>query len=476
MDLNYGIRICGTMKNLKDDKMIIGIINNSLGNIGSVSSAFKFYKNDVKLIQYPKELDEVDVIVLAGVGNFERGMITLKELDLLDKLNEEVLINKKPILGICLGMQLFTDISYENGKNKGFGWVEGEVIKIENIDVKVPHIGWEEIKPFDIPLFNNMHYNYFYFMHSYHFIPKDKDLIIATTNYGGLEMVAALRKENIIGVQFHPEKSQGDGLRFFKKLHRGDKMYPRRIIPVFLLKGGRLVKGTNFKNFTDVGDPLSQAMIYDAQGADEIIVLDITASNEGRLIDTRIINNLIKNCRLPIGAGGGIKKLKDAVKCFNAGADKIVVNTSAALNPDLVKELADEFGSQSVVVSLDVMKNSSNNYSVYTNSGKTQTDAELKHLIKELIECGAGELMVTSIDKEGTLSGFDYDLYKDIEKLVSIPLISSGGSGCYDDMVKLFRETSSDACGIGKMLFLRDYDIVRIKSYLKGRKIHLRDA
>lgn len=253
-------------------------------------------------------------------------------------------------------------------------------------------------------------------------------------------------------------------------------MYPRRIIPIFLLKGERLVKGTNFKDFTDVGDPLSQAMIYDAQGADEIVIVDIDASNEGKLIDTKIINDMIKNCRLPIGAGGGIRKLKDAEKCFNAGADKIVINTHAVLKPDLVKELADEFGSQSIVVSVDVLKNKSNSYTVCTHSGDNETDIDLNDLITELIECGAGELMITSIKKEGTLSGFDYELYKDIGKLITVPLIASGGSGCYDDMVKLFSETNSDACGIGKMLFLRDYDIVRIKSYLKGRKIHVREA
>lgn len=217
MGLNYGIKICGIKKNHRIcDNMIIGIINNGLGNIGSVASAFKFYKNDVKLIKTPEELDEVDIIVLAGVGNFKRGMNRLKELNLLKKLNEEVLIKKKPILGICLGMQLFADISYENGENKGFGWIKGEVVKIENSNVKVPHIGWEEVNTLDNDIFKDMRYNHFYFMHSYHFVPKDKDVIIATTDYGGLEMVAALRKENIIGVQFHPEKSQGDGLRFLK--------------------------------------------------------------------------------------------------------------------------------------------------------------------------------------------------------------------------------------------------------------------
>ncbi len=253
-------------------------------------------------------------------------------------------------------------------------------------------------------------------------------------------------------------------------------MLYKRIIPLFLLKGRRLVKGTQFKDFVDVGDPLSQAMIHDAQGAEEIAVVDIGASDEGRLIDAQIINAMINNCRLPIAAGGGIKTLEDARKCFAAGADKIIVNTHAVSTPFFIKELADEFGSQSVLVSIDVRKNEAGNYQVYVHSGKQKIDIDLKILIRKVIDSGAGELMITSIDKEGTLSGFDYDLYKTLRNLVSVPLISSGGAGCYDDMVNLFKESDCDAVAIGKMLFLRDYDIVRIKSYLKGKKIFVREA
>lgn len=200
-------------------------------------------------------------------------------------------------------------------------------------------------------------------------------------------------------------------------------MLYKRIIPFFLLKGNRLVKGTKFNHdFADVGDPLSQAMIYDAQGAEEVMVVDIEATDEGRVISPKIINLMINKCRLPIGAGGGIKKLEDARKCFQAGADKVVVNTSAVLSPHFVKELADEFGSQSVLVSIDLRKNKNGNYDVYVHSGKQKVDVNLEDLIKKVIDCGAGELMLTSIEREGTLSGFDYDLYKMARRLVSIPL------------------------------------------------------
>lgn len=253
-------------------------------------------------------------------------------------------------------------------------------------------------------------------------------------------------------------------------------MIPRRIIPVFLLSRGRLVKGTQFRDHIDVGDPISQAMIYDAQGADELIILDIDATAESRHIPLEIIESMINQCRLPIAAGGGIRSVQDATRCFEAGADKIVLNTHAVLNPSLVEELADEFGSQSVVVSIDVKKNKEGVYDIYTHSGRQMNPTGLTAFIEKIVNFGAGEIIVTSIDAEGTLKGYDNLLYQTLRRDVPVSFIASGGAGCYDDIVKLFRETDCDACALGKMLFLRDYDIVRIKSYLTGRKVYVRDA
>jgi cyclase len=253
-------------------------------------------------------------------------------------------------------------------------------------------------------------------------------------------------------------------------------MTSNRIIPLFLLSGTRLIKGTRFNDFIDVGDPVSQAMIYDAQGADEIILVDINASAEHRIIDTRLIERLIEKCRLPITIGGGIRSVEDAVKCFAAGADKIVINTHAVDTPGLIEELADEFGSQSVVVSIDVKKWGNGKYSIYILSGKIHVSQSLDTYLGKVIESGAGEVLITSIDHEGTLAGFDLPLYKHLHRNLPVSLIGSGGAGRYDDIVALFRETSCDACTLGKMLFLRDYDIVRIKAYLTEKGISIRDA
>ena len=178
-------------------------------------------------------------------------------------------------------------------------------------------------------------------------------------------------------------------------------MISKRLIPIFLLKGKRLVKGTNFSDFIDVGDPISQGMIYDAQGAEEIMIVDINASSDDRLIDTSIVNSMITKCRLPISVGGGIKNLEDARKCFAAGGDKIVLNSYAIPNPSLIRELSNEFGSQSVLVSIDVKKNEWEEYDIYIYSGTKKMEHSLEKVIDIIIKNGAGEIILTSIDQEG---------------------------------------------------------------------------
>ncbi len=253
-------------------------------------------------------------------------------------------------------------------------------------------------------------------------------------------------------------------------------MLTKRLIPHFLLYKSRLVKGTNFKNFVDVGDPLSQSLIYDAQGAEELIMVDIMASGENRVVDILLIFALAARCRLPITIGGGIHTINDARRCFLSGADKIVLNTAAVTNPDLISKFVDKFGSANVVVSIDVRRIKKDHYEVYIFSGTRKITTDIIKLIKQIQYLGAGELIVTSITQEGTLSGFDCELYKKIRPYVTIPLIASGGASCYDDLVHIFQDRDCDAAALGKMLFLRDYDIVRIKSYLKGKKILVREA
>jgi len=198
--------------------MTIGIVNYGRSNIGSVRSALRFYNLDTCDINQASELKKADIIVLAGVGNFAAAHSNLTTLGFWAALDRAVMEEKKPILGICLGMQMFFEKSYENGEHAGFGWIDGEVQKIDAPLLKIPHIGWDSVVPAksDDALFARIKYNHYYFMHSYHCVPKNAGEIAATTNYSGFRFVSAVRKDNIVGVQFHPEKSQIDGLRLLK--------------------------------------------------------------------------------------------------------------------------------------------------------------------------------------------------------------------------------------------------------------------
>jgi glutamine amidotransferase len=201
--------------------MKIGIMNISLGNVGSVASAFRFYGHDAALVGDPAGIAGLDLIVLAGVGNFQFAARRVCETGFADALNEAVLVRKRLVLGSCLGMHLFADEGREDGDNPGLGWIPGEVVRIERpagSSLRVPHMGWNVVTPRNTDLFRRIRGGEMYFMHSYRFLPQDRSVITAVTDYGGVEIVSAVRKDNIVGVQFHPEKSQGHGLRFLRNL------------------------------------------------------------------------------------------------------------------------------------------------------------------------------------------------------------------------------------------------------------------
>lgn len=253
-------------------------------------------------------------------------------------------------------------------------------------------------------------------------------------------------------------------------------MISKRIIPQFLLRGKRLVKGSRFSGpFIDVGDPLSQALINDAQGAEELALVDIDATREGRCIPPEVITSIINRCRLPLAVGGGVATLQDARRCFLAGADKIIVNTHAFRDIGFISALASEFGAQSVVVSMDV-KMIDGKRRVVSESGTKVAEGGVFDWLDRFVEAGAGEIILTSVDHEGMLQGVDVGFYAEAASRLSVPLIAGGGFGAYDHIVDLFQKTQATGCALGKMLVLRDFDIIRIKAYLRQAGVPVRDA
>ena len=217
MERCYGIRTYGIGREMldKNGKREIGIVECGTGNIGSVCNAFRFYGYRVNICNTKTDIRNVDIIVMAGVGSFKNAVRRLKKRELWDQLKTDIMIKKKPALGICLGMQLFSSFGHEDGREEGLNFIKGATVKMEWAKT-LPHIGWNRISGKDKRLFRKIRYPYFYFMHSYHFLPEDSGCVIAHAEYEGGKIISVIRKDNIVGVQFHPEKSQGDGLRFIR--------------------------------------------------------------------------------------------------------------------------------------------------------------------------------------------------------------------------------------------------------------------
>ncbi len=250
---------------------------------------------------------------------------------------------------------------------------------------------------------------------------------------------------------------------------------PKRLIAKMSLMGNRLAKGTRFTDFVDVGDPVSQTKIMDAQGIDEIVIVDANAERGTRTIAPDLVARMAKVCHVPLTAGGGVASVADARALLAAGADKVIVTDAAFANERLVAELVDALGADAVCVALDVRKEE-NTYVPYAQNSTKRIDGDLFTWAERFTQAGARQMIVTSIDRDGTLSGFDFELYAACRDRVEADVVAAGGAGSYDDIVALFASSACVGCCIGKMLSLRDYDIVRIKAYLHGKGVSVRDA
>jgi len=250
-------------------------------------------------------------------------------------------------------------------------------------------------------------------------------------------------------------------------------MITKRIIPCLDIKDGRTVKGINFENIKDAGDPVELAIEYAKQGADELVFLDITATNEKRKTLSELVTRIAKHINIPFTVGGGISSVEDVSILLNSGADKISVNTSAVKNPQLIKELANQFGSQCVVLAIDT-KFENNNWYVYLNGGRVKTDLKTIDWAKQAVTLGAGEILLTSMNNDGTKDGFALDITKQISEAVNVPVIASGGAGSMEHFKDVFKNGKADAALAASVFHYKEIGIPQLKAYLKENNIEIR--
>lgn len=251
-------------------------------------------------------------------------------------------------------------------------------------------------------------------------------------------------------------------------------MLAKRIIPCLDVHDGRVVKGTNFIHLRDAGDPVELASLYDQEGADELVFLDISASSDGRETIVDVVRRTAEKVFIPFTIGGGIRTIEDIRRMLRAGADKVSLNTAAVQNPQLIKEGAHAFGSQCIVVAIDARKVGEGRWEVYTHGGRTPTGIDVLEWARKVEELGAGEILLTSMDRDGTKEGYDNELNRTVSRAVSIPLIASGGVGTLTHMAEGLTEGEADAVLAASIFHYREYSIKETKDYLASKGIPVR--
>jgi cyclase len=251
-------------------------------------------------------------------------------------------------------------------------------------------------------------------------------------------------------------------------------MLAKRIIPCLDIKDGRTVKGTNFIDLRDAGDPVELAANYAKQGADELVFLDITATIERRKTLAELVKRIAHTINIPFTVGGGIKTVEDVSVLLQSGADKISINTAAFKNPQLINDIANEAGSQCVVLAIDTKKEEDGEWYVYLNGGRTKTDAKCFDWAKQAVDLGAGEILLTSMNHDGTKAGFALDITQKLSDKLPIPVIASGGGGKMEHFTDVFLNAHADAALAASIFHFKEIEIPVLKSYLNERKIPVR--
>jgi len=475
----------------------IAIINYGAGNLGSVCKAFDYLDINYRVVDQADQIGEPDGLVLPGVGAFGAAMEKLQSSGFVPVIKNYI-NSGRPFLGICLGMQLLMDSSDETEGVRGLGIIPGTCKRFSS--GKVPQIGWNRIQiPPDTQLFRNIPTETsFYFIHSYYIQETERSAAAAETHYH-IPFVSALEKNNIYAVQFHPEKSGPIGLQVLQNWTQivrkttksfvggpGGRFYKRaplaaaggtnlsiRIIPCLDVDNGRVVKGIQFKDIQDAGDPVQLAKRYNQAGADEITFLDIGATHKSRQTLLNIVTQVSREVFVPLTVGGGIAGVDHMRSALKSGADKVSICSAALRNPQLITDGARIFGSQCIVLSIDAGR-VGNQWHAFLRGGREDSGIDALEWAKQGEALGAGEILLNSIDRDGTQAGYDLELTRLVSESVNIPVIGSGGAGSMEHMVQVVEEGKADAVLLASLLHHQQLELQDIKQYLNKKGVNVR--
>ena len=456
----------------------VTIVDSGVANLASIAGAFRRLNAGVVVSADPAIVRDAARIVLPGVGAFGAGMAALRSRG-LETVIRDVASRGAPILGVCLGMQMLCDTSEETPGVAGLGVVTGTCRRLPP-EVRIPHLGWNSVSA--EPGARLVTTGIAAFANSYALRESPKEWTPAWATHG-VRFVAALERGPILACQFHPELSGAYGAALLQRWLTG-RVAPsgppangasgllRRIIPCLDVQDGRVVKGIRFQDLRDAGDPAEQAARYEAQGADEIVILDVAASAAGRGTQVETVRRVRTALRIPLTVGGGVRTVEDARLLLSAGADKVSVNTAAVRRPELLTELAEAFGCQCVVLAIDARR-APDWWDVLVIGGREAAGRDAVAWAREGESLGAGEILLTSWDRDGTRAGHDVDLLRAVADAVRVPVIASGGVGTRAHVAAAFA-AGADAVLAASVFHDGDDTVDGIKADLAVRGIRVR--
>ena len=454
------------------------IVDSGVANLASIAGAFRRLGITASVTADASAVRVASRVVLPGVGAFGAGMTALRQRG-LDTTIREAASEGKPVLGICLGMQMLCDASEEAPGVAGLGAIAGICRRLPS-DVRVPHLGWNQVEP--DPGARLIAPGFAAFANSYALRERPEGWSAAWVTHG-VPFVAGLERGSVLACQFHPELSGAWGAALLERWLTGGAAptsaisaqnpgLRRRLIPCLDVRDGRVVKGIRFRNLRDAGDPAEQAARYEAQGADEIVILDVAASAAGRGTQIDTVRRVREAIRISLTVGGGIRSVDDARRLLAAGADQVSVNTAAVRRPELLSELAQAFGRQCVVLAIDARRAAAG-WVVLVLGGRERARPDAVAWAREGETLGAGEILLTSWDQDGTRGGHDLELVRAVGDAVRVPVIASGGVGTREHVAAAFA-AGADAVLAASVFHDGDDTVSGIKADLAGQGIRVR--
>jgi imidazole glycerol phosphate synthase glutamine amidotransferase subunit len=471
------------------------IVPTGAANLASVVSALDRIGAGHRMARDAADVREATAVILPGVGSFGHAMGEIRGAGLEGVLRERIDANLAT-MGICLGMQVLASESEESPGVAGLGVIGQRVRRLGgDAAVRVPQMGWNRVKPWEV---GHVDAGFAYYANSYAFRScgelAREGWTVSATEHGGT-FAAAIQRGNLLFTQFHPELSGAWGRVLMGRwlVMAGVPIDPEaarataggpgagssrglasRVIPCLDVRDGRIVKGVRFQGLRDAGDPAERAAEYERQGADELVILDVSATPDGRRTAVETVRAVRRVLSIPLTVGGGVRAEDDAKRLLDAGADKVGVNTAAVQRPEILGELADRFGRQCVVLALDAARRGDGaGWEVVTHSGKTRTGIDALAWAAQAAELGAGEILLTSWDRDGTGHGYDTGLLGEVSARVGVPVIASGGASRPEHLVEALR-AGADAVLAATIFHDGVHTVADVKATLASAGVEVR--